>query len=97
MIKEIHDEKNNVKKKKIDKITRKYLRKIDSYRLRERDFFEEEGNVENKSCKYHNRSLNKYDSFDLRKIIKNNYEQYEFSSDNEEEEPFFFLSTKIEI
>ncbi|KJP87238.1 hypothetical protein AK88_03155 [Plasmodium fragile] len=90
MIKEIHDEENNVKKKKIDKITRKYLRKIDSYRLRERDFFEDEGIVENKNCKYHNRSLNKYDSFDLRKILKNNSEQCEFSSDNEEEEPFSF-------
>ncbi|CAI7723546.1 conserved Plasmodium protein, unknown function [Plasmodium vivax] len=90
MIKEIHDEKNNVKKKKIDKITRKYLRKIDSYRLRERDFFEDEGNVESRSCKYHNRSLNKYDSFDLRKIIKNNYEQHELCSDNEEEESFSF-------
>ncbi|EUD69060.1 hypothetical protein C922_00752 [Plasmodium inui San Antonio 1] len=90
MIKEIHDEKNNVKRKKIDKITRKYLRKIDSYRLRERDFFEDEGNVEDRSCKYHNRSLNKYESFDLRKILKNNYEQHEFGSDNEEEEPFSF-------
>ncbi|KOB59877.1 hypothetical protein PFHG_01597 [Plasmodium falciparum HB3] len=32
IISEIHEEKNTLRKKNIDKITRKYLRQIDSYR-----------------------------------------------------------------
>ncbi|CRG97771.1 conserved Plasmodium protein, unknown function [Plasmodium gallinaceum] len=84
IIKEIHNEKNVLKKKKIDKITRKYLRQIDSYRLNEKDFFHNITKEENRNDKYFNLNYNKYDSFDLRKILKNNYQQQIFDSDYEE-------------
>ncbi|SBT82539.1 conserved Plasmodium protein, unknown function [Plasmodium ovale] len=95
IIKEIRNEKNKLKKKKIDKITRKLLRQIDSYRLREKDFFYNITDVENKCDKQFNLSYNKYDSFDLRKILKNNYhEQQDFNSDNEEPLSFSFYKNR---
>ncbi|CDU20730.1 conserved Plasmodium protein, unknown function [Plasmodium yoelii] len=94
IIKDIHDEKNILKKKKIDKITRKYLRRIDSYRLREKDFFYSIPNTENKNNKKANLSYNKYSSFDLRSILKNNYEEQNFSSDNDEPFSFSFYTKR---
>ncbi|SBS88479.1 conserved Plasmodium protein, unknown function [Plasmodium ovale curtisi] len=97
IIKEIRNEKNKLKKKKIDKITRKLLRQIDSYRskLREKDFFYNITDIENKCDKQLNLSYNKYDSFDLRKILKNNYdEQQDFNSDNEEPLSFSFYKNR---
>ncbi|GAW83584.1 hypothetical protein, conserved [Plasmodium gonderi] len=93
MVKEIYDEKYNVKKKKIDKITRKYLRQIDSYRSWDRGFFEDERNVEKRNNDDYKMHLNKYDSFDLRKVIKNNYEP-QYNSDNEEPFSFSFYGNR---
>ncbi|SCN63206.1 conserved Plasmodium protein, unknown function [Plasmodium chabaudi chabaudi] len=94
IIKEIHDEHHILKKKKIDKITRKYLRRIDSYRLREKDFFYSIPNTENNNNKKKHLSYNKYDSFDLRKVLKNNYEEQNFSSDNDEPFSFSFYAKR---
>ncbi|KYN98012.1 hypothetical protein PGSY75_1220700 [Plasmodium gaboni] len=87
IIREIHEEKNILRKKKIDKITRKYLRQIDSYRLCEKDFYHNIGNEENKNEKHLYLNYHKYDSLDLRKILKNNYQQNTY---DESEEPFSF-------
>ncbi|SPJ11408.1 conserved Plasmodium protein, unknown function [Plasmodium sp. DRC-Itaito] len=87
IIREIHEEKNTLRKKKIDKITRKYLRQIDSYRLCEKDFYHNIGNEENKNEKHLYLNYHKYDSLDLRKILKNNYQQNTYG---ESEEPFSF-------
>ncbi|SOV79287.1 conserved Plasmodium protein, unknown function [Plasmodium sp. gorilla clade G3] len=87
IIREIHEEKNILRKKKIDKITRKYLRQIDSYRLCEKDFYHNIGNEENKNEKHLYLNYHKYDSLDLRKILKNNYQQNTYG---ESEEPFSF-------
>ncbi|CRH02631.1 conserved Plasmodium protein, unknown function [Plasmodium relictum] len=97
IIKEIHDEKNILKKKKIDKITRKFLRQIDSYRLHEKDFLHNLTKEENKNDKYFNLSYNKYDSFDLRKVLKTNCHQV-FDSDNEENLSFnFYENSDLKI
>ncbi|SOV80646.1 conserved Plasmodium protein, unknown function [Plasmodium reichenowi] len=87
IISEIREEKNTLRKKNIDKITRKYLRQIDSYRLCEKDFYHNMGNEENKNEKHLYLNYHKYDSLDLRKILKNNYQQNTYG---ESEEPFSF-------
>lgn len=63
-------------------------------RLSEKDFFYSIPNTENKNNKKTNLSYNKYSSFDLRTILKNNYEEQNFSSDNDEPFSFSFYTKR---
>ncbi|ETW41600.1 hypothetical protein PFNF135_04010 [Plasmodium falciparum NF135/5.C10] len=55
--------------------------------LCEKDFYHNMGNEENKNEKHLYLNYHKYDSLDLRKILKNNYQQNTYG---ESEEPFSF-------
>ncbi|EUT82473.1 hypothetical protein PFAG_03849 [Plasmodium falciparum Santa Lucia] len=58
-----------------------------SQKLCEKDFYHNMGNEENKNEKHLYLNYHKYDSLDLRKILKNNYQQNTYG---ESEEPFSF-------
>ncbi|VWU48722.1 conserved protein, unknown function [Hepatocystis sp. ex Piliocolobus tephrosceles] len=89
--KEIRNENHVIKKKKIDKITRKYLHQIDSYTLKgENTFNNKSKEIEKKDIQF-SLSVSKYNSFDLRKVCRNNNRQ---SSNSDNDEPTFFNNYK---
>lgn len=95
IIKTIEEDVIIKKKNKIDKITRKFLRRIDSYKDIEKRISEsttispqetEEGLIytDTKNDKNYNLNYNRYESIDVRKILRNNLHLKRLESENED-------------